>query len=114
MASPMAPESKSRTSFNYRAVALLREGTNVRQEQAELEGPERAVARMACMGIVIGVALSLMLARLVESMLVGVKRSDPVSLSAVAALLLVTALGASWGPGWSATQVSPMVALRAE
>jgi hypothetical protein len=34
MASPMTPESKSRTAFNYRAVALLREGTNVRQEQA--------------------------------------------------------------------------------
>jgi len=70
--------------------------------------------RMACMGILIGVALSMALARLVESMLVGVKPTDPVSLGLVSAVLLITALGAASGPGWSATRVTPMAALRAE
>ena len=70
--------------------------------------------RMAFAGIVIGVALSVVLARLVETMLVGVKPTDPVSLGLVSAVLLITALGAALGPGWSATRVSPMAALRAE
>jgi predicted permease len=71
-------------------------------------------SRMACVGIVLGVALSVGLARLVESMLVGVRPTDPVSLGMVAGLLLMTALGAALWPGWSATRVDPMVALRAE
>jgi putative ABC transport system permease protein len=70
--------------------------------------------RMAFAGIVIGVALSVVLARLVESMLVGVRPTDPISLGLVSAVLLITALGAALGPGWSATRVSPMAALRAE
>jgi putative ABC transport system permease protein len=71
-------------------------------------------SKVACVGIVIGVALSVVLARLVESMLVGVRPTDPVSLVLVSALLLMTALGAALGPGWSATRVSPIAALRAE
>jgi putative ABC transport system permease protein len=70
--------------------------------------------RMACAGIAIGVALSVVLARLVESMLVGVRPTDPVSLGLVSVVLLITALGAALGPGLSATRVSPMAALRAE
>jgi putative ABC transport system permease protein len=71
-------------------------------------------SKVSCVGIVIGVALSVVLARLVESMLVGVRPTDPVSLVLVSALLLMTALGAALGPGWSATRVSPIAALRAE
>jgi putative ABC transport system permease protein len=74
----------------------------------------RDAIRMACMGILIGGAVSMTLARLVESMLVGVKPTDPVSLGLVSAVLLITALGAASGPGWSATRVTPMAALRAE
>jgi predicted permease len=70
--------------------------------------------RMAGIGIVIGVGLSTALARLLESMLVGVNPTDLVSLGLVSAVLLITALGAASGPGWSATRVTPMAALRAE
>ncbi len=70
--------------------------------------------KLAAVGVVVGVGLSLMLTRLVTSMLVGVQPLDPVSLGTVSALLLLTALGAALAPGWSATRVDPMVALRAE
>lgn len=70
--------------------------------------------RMACVGIVMGAALSLTLAKLVESMLVDVKPGDPISLGLVSAVLLATALAAAWAPGLSATKISPMAALRAE
>jgi putative ABC transport system permease protein len=69
-------------------------------------------ARLACYGIAVGLALSLMLARLVTSMLVGVRPTDPVSLSVASLLLLLTALAAALAPGWRATHVDPMVALR--
>jgi putative ABC transport system permease protein len=71
-------------------------------------------ARLACFGIGAGVAMSLLLARLVTGMLVGVHPMDPLSLATAAFLLLLTALAAAFAPGWKATHVNPMVALRAE
>jgi predicted permease len=71
-------------------------------------------SKLACCGIVAGLALNVVFARLVMSMLVGVRPTDPVSLGMVSAVLLMTAMGAALGPGWSATRVDPMVALRAE
>jgi putative ABC transport system permease protein len=71
-------------------------------------------ARLACYGIAAGLVLSLILARLVTSMLVGVRPMDPVSLGLASSLLLLTALAAALAPGWVATHVDPIVALRAE
>ena len=53
-------------------------------------------------------------AQLVESMLVGVRATDPLSQGTVAVLLLATALGAALTPGWRATQVNPSQVLRGE
>jgi ABC-type antimicrobial peptide transport system permease subunit len=69
-------------------------------------------AKLAAYGIALGLVLSLMLARLVTSMLVGVRPTDPVSLCVASLLLLLTALAAALAPGWRATHVDPMVALR--
>ncbi len=69
-------------------------------------------AKLACYGIAVGLVLSLLLARLVTSMLVGVRPTDPVSLGVASLLLLLTALAAALAPGWRATHVDPMVALR--
>ncbi len=69
-------------------------------------------AKLACYGIAVGLALSLMLARLLTSMLVGVRPADPVSLCVASLLLLLTALAAALAPGWRATHVDPIVALR--
>jgi putative ABC transport system permease protein len=69
-------------------------------------------AKLAGYGIGAGLVLSLLLARLVTSMLAGVRPADPVSLGAASLLLLLTALAAALVPGWRATHVDPGVALR--
>jgi predicted permease len=74
----------------------------------------RHAAALACSGIVVGLALSLLLVRLVAAMLVDVHPIDPLSMSAAAVLLLLTALAASSAPAWKATHVNPIEALRAE
>jgi predicted permease len=74
----------------------------------------RHAANLACFGIAAGLMLSLIFARMVTSMLVGVRPMDAVSLSAAALLLLLTALAAAFAPGWKATRIDPMVALRAD
>src|ERR1019366_7930149 len=71
-------------------------------------------AKLACCGVAVGLLLSLMLGRMVAGMLVGVRPMDPVSLGTAALLLLVTALAAAFGPGWRATRIDPMAALRTE
>lgn len=65
-------------------------------------------------GILIGVGGSLALTRLLQSQLFGVGATDPVTFAAVAAVLLLVAMAASWIPARRAATVSPMVALRAE
>jgi ABC-type antimicrobial peptide transport system permease subunit len=71
-------------------------------------------AKLACCGIAAGLVLSLIFARMVASMLVGVRPMDPVSLGLASSLLLLTALTAALAPGWKATRIDPMAALRAE
>ena len=71
-------------------------------------------AKLACLGIAAGLLISLLLARLVTGMLVGVHPMDPLSLATAAILLLLTALAAAFAPGWKATHVDPMAALRAQ
>jgi putative ABC transport system permease protein len=79
-----------------------------------LRGVLEHAAKLACYGIAAGVVLSVMLARLVTAMLVGVRPIDPISLGSAALLLVVTALVAAFVPGWRATHVDPMTALRME
>ncbi|HEX3436890.1 MAG TPA: ABC transporter permease [Pseudacidobacterium sp.] len=71
-------------------------------------------AKLACWGIALGLAASFILTRLMANMLVGVRAMDPLSLAAVAVLLVLTAAMAALVPAWRASQVDPMVALRAE
>lgn len=74
----------------------------------------RHAATLAGCGVALGLALGLVFARLIMSMLVGVKPADPASLTIATALVLLTAVAASLAPAWRAAQVDPMNALRAE
>ena len=68
--------------------------------------------RLAALGVGIGVAAALAIGRLGKSLLFGVRASDPLTLGAVAGLLVVVSLAASLLPAWRATRVDPMEALR--
>jgi putative ABC transport system permease protein len=84
------------------------------QRDVILSSVLRHAARLACYGILAGLVLSLLLTRLVAGMLVGVHPVDPASLAAASGLILLTSLAAALAPGWRATRVEPMKALRAE
>jgi putative ABC transport system permease protein len=70
--------------------------------------------RLALVGLVLGVGSSLAMARLMSSMLYGVKPRDPVTIVFVAALLSAVTLLATYLPARRASRVDPMVALRYE
>ena len=102
--------------------------TAVRQRTAEIgvrmalgAAPSRIFRLMVGKGLylsVIGIAIGLIaafaLTRVLASMLVEVKPTDPVTFVAVAALFLLIALLASWLPALRASKLDPTTALRQE
>jgi len=70
--------------------------------------------RLVLAGIVLGFLASLVLTRLLSSLLFGTSANDPATFAFVAILLLVVALAACYIPARRATRVDPLVALRYE
>ncbi|MEX2282822.1 MAG: ABC transporter permease [Gemmatimonadota bacterium] len=68
--------------------------------------------RLAGLGIVLGIAASLVTTRYLSTLLYGVKPTDPVTLTAIALVVLITATAASWIPARRAVRVDPLTALR--
>jgi putative ABC transport system permease protein len=65
-------------------------------------------------GLVAGLAVALALGRVISTFLYGVSSFDGATFVIVPAVLLVVAIAASYLPARRATQVDPMIALRAE
>jgi predicted permease len=70
--------------------------------------------RFALAGVVVGLAASFAMARLIATFLFGVTSWDPVVFTAVPVLLTVVSLVAIWLPAMRATRIDPVTALRYE
>ena len=73
-----------------------------------------SAARVIGTGVILGLALSMALSRLLGTMLFGVRPLDPLTLVAVALTLTVTAAVAAAAPAWRAARIDPAAALRSE
>ena len=70
--------------------------------------------RFIAVGIIAGIVASLLLLRVLASQVYGVRTYDPLTLAAVATVLVVVGLLACYVPSVRATRVDPLVSLRYE
>jgi ABC-type antimicrobial peptide transport system permease subunit len=71
-------------------------------------------ARLAGLGLAIGIAAALGTTHLLRRLLFGISSVDPITFAAVAALVFGVTLLATWIPALRATRADPMEALRHE
>jgi putative ABC transport system permease protein len=70
--------------------------------------------KLVLVGVLLGLAASLLLTRVMGSLLFNVSATDPLTFASVALLLTLVALFACLLPAWRAAKVDPMIALRQE
>ena len=100
--------------------ALIDAGVPLDGVRQALGADQRSILRLvlkqgmvtAGIGIVLGLAGSWGLSRLMQTMLFGVSSHDASVYAAVSALLLIVAITACYIPARRATRVDPIVALR--
>jgi putative ABC transport system permease protein len=71
-------------------------------------------ARLAALGLVVGIAASLAITRFISTLLFGIRPTDPLTFVCVAVLLSFVALFASYIPAHRAMRLDPLTALRYE
>jgi putative ABC transport system permease protein len=69
-------------------------------------------AKLAGIGVLLGLAIAYALTRVLASLLFGVKAADPLTFAGVAVILVLIALAATWFPARRAAKVEPLEALR--
>jgi putative ABC transport system permease protein len=69
---------------------------------------------LAAAGVLLGLALAAVATRLLSSLLFGISPLDPITFAATSAILVATALAASYIPARRAAGTDPMESLRAE
>ena len=84
------------------------------QKKDVLQMVLREALQQVVIGMAIGIPVALAGARMIASMLFGVKTTDPVTISVAVLVMGTVAFVAGYLPARRATQVDPMVALRCE
>jgi ABC-type antimicrobial peptide transport system permease subunit len=67
--------------------------------------------RLSAVGIALGIVAAIVLGRVMTSMLVGVKPTDPVTFAGITAVFLTITILASWLPARRAAGLDPKTAL---
>jgi putative ABC transport system permease protein len=70
--------------------------------------------RLTAAGVAVGLVTAFALTRGMNTMLVGVKATDPSTFATIAVLFFLIAVAASWLPAWRAASLDPTAALRDE
>jgi ABC-type antimicrobial peptide transport system permease subunit len=70
--------------------------------------------KLSVIGLVIGLVAAFALTRVMSTMLIGVRPTDPLTYVAIVGLFLVIALVACWIPAQRAASLDPTTALRSE
>ncbi len=65
-------------------------------------------------GLVLGLGASLLLTRVISTLLFNVTPTDPLTLASVAGVIAVVATAACVIPAWRATRVDPLIVLKAD
>jgi putative ABC transport system permease protein len=71
-------------------------------------------SRLIAAGLALGLVGAFLTTQLMQTLLFGIDERDPLTFAAVTVLLAAVALVATWLPARRATQVDPMIALRAD
>jgi ABC-type antimicrobial peptide transport system permease subunit len=74
----------------------------------------RQAMKQSSLGVSLGLFGSFWLTGLLEGLLFGVRPTDPLTFSIIAAVLLLVSLVACWIPARRATRLNPLVSLRSE